>query len=167
MYKYVFHYSLLLSYILLIQFCSSNRDNIEEGDKVPAFTVEKMDGEMFSISKLKGKKVLIHFWADWCSDCRAEFPKLEKAYQKFKNDNFEIIAINVGQTGEHVQSFTEAYNLTFPMLLDEKSQIAKQFGIRGLPTNFFLDENSVITKMVIGWVDERQINQIINQGRKK
>ena len=53
------------------------------------------------------------------------------------------------------------------MLLDEQSEIAKQYGIRGLPTNFFLDENMMVRKIIIGWVDERQINQILNKGNAK
>jgi peroxiredoxin len=154
----------LLSFFLFS--CSSSpRNSVEEGDIAPDFkTVNGMD-DLISLSEFQGKKVLIHFWADWCAECRAEFPKLEKAYQKYKMYNFEIIAINVGQSKNHVQSFVDEFNLTFPMLLDEHSEIAKQYGIRGLPTNFFIDEYMVVTKMIIGWVDEKQINQIINKGK--
>ncbi|MEJ2544230.1 MAG: redoxin domain-containing protein [Calditrichaceae bacterium] len=147
--------------------CSSPRNSIEEGDLAPEFKTEAINGASFSLSSIKGKKVLIHFWADWCSECRAEFPKLEEAYQKYKKDNFEIIAVNVGQSEQHVKSFVTEFNLTFPMLLDEQSEIAKQYGIRGLPTNFFIDENRIVIKMIIGWVDDKQINQIINKGNTK
>lgn len=157
---FLFSFSLLLS-------CSSPRNIVEEGDSAPEFKAENINGESFSIANAKGKKILIHFWADWCSECRAEFPKLEKAYQKHKNDNFEIIAINVGQSKKHVESFVIEFKLTFPMLLDEDLKIAAQYGLRGLPTNFFVDEKLVITKMIIGWVDEKQIDQIINKRNKK
>jgi len=163
---FVFFVFCLLSFFLF--FCSSSpRNSIEEGDPVPGFKTEYINGQTFSITEVKGKKILVHFWADWCSECRAEFPKLEEAYQKYKAENFEIIAINVGQSKKHVESFVEEFNLTFPMLLDEHSEIARQFGIRGLPTNFFIDENMVVAKIIIGWVDEKQINQIINRGNTK
>lgn len=156
----------LLSFFLFS--CSSSpRNSIDEGDIAPEFKSKNIQGQPFSLFDIKGKKILIHFWADWCSECRAEFPKLEAAYQKYKKDNFEIIAVNVGQSEKHVKSFVDEFNLAFPMLLDEKSEIAKQYGIRGLPTNFFVDENMAITKMIIGWVDEKQINQIINKGNTK
>lgn len=156
----------LLSFYFCLS-CSSPRNTVEEGDISPEFQTINAVGESFSISNYKGKKILIHFWADWCAECRAEFPKLEKAYQKYSIDNLEIIAVNVGQSEKHVLSFVDEFNLTFPMLLDEQSKIAKQFGIRGLPTNFFLNEEFIVTKMIIGWVDEKQINQIINMGEGK
>jgi peroxiredoxin len=151
----------------LLLCCSSPRITIEEGDIAPEFQAVNTVGKSFSLSYFKDKKILIHFWADWCAECRAEFPKLEKSYQKYKDNNFEIIGVNVGQSKKHVQSFVDEFNLTFPMLMDEQSAIAKQYGIRGLPTNFFLDENMVVTKIIIGWVDEKQISQIINKGSKK
>ncbi|MEJ2054964.1 MAG: redoxin domain-containing protein [Calditrichaceae bacterium] len=153
----------LFSLILLFT-CSSQKDSIEAGDKAPGFEAKDINGNSFSLSQLKGKKVLIHFWADWCSECRAEFPKLETAYQKFKNENFEMLAVNVGQSREHVRSFEKTFKLSFPMLLDEQSVIAKQYGIRGLPTNYFISEDQVVTKMVIGWVDAKQINKILHKG---
>lgn len=147
---------------IFFTFCSSRRDSIETGEKVPSFETKDAAGDLFSLKDIKGKRALIHFWADWCAECRAEFPRLEEAYQKYKDDNFIIIAVNVGQTKDHVQSFKDEFNLTFPMLLDENSKIAEKFGLRGLPTNYFIDEDAVITKVIIGWVDAKQINQFIN-----
>ncbi|MBN1407325.1 MAG: redoxin domain-containing protein [Calditrichaceae bacterium] len=164
--NYTYFFFFLFSFILFYS-CSSPRHSIDGGDTAPDFKAENTSGQSFSLADMKGKRILIHFWADWCSECRAEFPKLEEAYQKYKNDNFKIIAINVGQSKEHVESFVEEFKLTFPMLLDEQSEIARQYGIRGLPTNFFIDENRVVTKMIIGWVDEKQINQIINKRNAK
>ena len=165
--KHLIYFFFCLFSLVLFFSCSSPRNSIEEGDMAPDFKSETVNEVSFSLANIKGKKILIHFWADWCSECRAEFPKLEEAYQKYKNDNFEIIAVNVAQSGKHVKSFVDEFNLTFPMLLDEQSEIAKQYGIRGLPTNFFVDENMYVTKIIIGWVDEKQINQIINEGAGK
>jgi peroxiredoxin len=160
-----YYFTILLSVVLL--FCSSKKNSVKEGDSALLFSTMDYSGKIVTLKNLKGKHILLHFWADWCSECRAEFPKLEKAYQKYKMYNFEIIAINVGQSKNHVQSFVDKFNLTFPMLLDEQSEIAKQYGIRGLPTNFFIDEDMVVTKMIIGWVDEKQIDQIIHNGNTK
>ncbi len=104
----------------------------------------------------------MHFWADWCADCRAEFPKLQDAYMQLKDENFEILAINVGQSKEHVQSFIDNYNLTFPMVMDSNAEIAELYHIKGLPTNYFINADLTVHKIVIGWVNEKQIRKILS-----
>jgi peroxiredoxin len=143
--------------------CVSQKETAEVGQPAPLFSTSDYSGRSFDLADYQGKQLLIHFWADWCAECRAEFPKLEKAYQKHKDNNFEILAVNVAQSEKHVRSFVEEFGLTFPMLMDEKSEIAKMFGIRGLPTNYFVDADMTIKKIIIGWVDEKQIEQVLNQ----
>jgi len=155
---------LTAGFILLVWFsCVSQREMPGVGQPVPLFSTSDYSGKSFELTAYRGKHLLIHFWADWCAECRAEFPKLEKAYQKHKENNFEIIAINVAQSEKHVRSFVEEFGLTFPMLMDEQSEIARMFGIRGLPTNYFVDTDMTIKKIIIGWVDEKQIEQVLNQ----
>lgn len=159
--KFIIQYLSSALFFLLVISCSLKKEIPEVGQAVPFFTTSDYSGNSFDITEFRGKHLLIHFWADWCAECRAEFPKLEKAYQKYKQNNFEIVAINVAQSEKHVQSFVEEFGLTFPMLLDEESEIAKMFGIRGLPTNYFVDTDLTIKKIIIGWVDEKQIEQAL------
>jgi peroxiredoxin len=156
------NYILLIIAPLLI-FCSRHKHSVDQGDEAPVFSTTDYSGATLSLESLRGKRILLHFWADWCSECRAEFPKLESVYQDLKDKNFEIIAVNVGQSQDHVTSFVKEYKLTFPMLVDEQSVIAKQYGIRGLPTNFFINPDLTVHKMIIGWVDEKQVLQNINE----
>lgn len=152
-----------LSALALTLSCRGQKDSPGVGSQAPDFVATDPDGNQFRLSDFQGKQVLLHFWADWCSDCRAEFPKLQQAYLKNRASGFEIVAVNVGQAAQHVRSFVQNYNLTFPMLLDENSSIAKLYGLRGLPTNYFIDEKGNIEKIIIGWVVENQINRILEK----
>lgn len=160
---------LILLWISFLIFgsCSQKQERLKAGEPAPLFTLQDPSGQTISLKQLSGKTILLHFWADWCADCRAEFPKLQAAYKKLKNHNFEIIAINVGQSREHVQSFIESYHLTFFMAMDENTDIAKLYHIKGLPTNYFLKPNLTIHKIIIGWVHDEQIRKILSSIHEK
>lgn len=153
---------MLTSIIFSIIGCSEKSAYLVKGDIVPDIEFSTVDGEALTLNEFRGKTILIHFWADWCSECRAEFPKLEQAYQKHREDGFEILAVNVAQSKSHVQSFKDEFGLNFPMLMDENSLVAKKFGIRGLPTNYFIDTDGKVERVIIGWVDEEQIALVLN-----
>lgn len=156
----------LIIFILLSLFtCRNKNDRLHPGAPAPGFSAQTPAGKMISLEQYRGKYILIHFWADWCSDCRAEFEKLENAYRSLKKENIEIIAVNAGQTKEHVLEFVEYYNLTFPMIMDEKKEITELYKIHSLPTNYFIKPDLTISKITIGWVSENQILEQINKMR--
>ena len=74
-----------------------------------------------------------------------------------------VIAVNAGQSAEHVRDFIENYHLTFPMVMDEDLQVSKKYGVTGLPTNFFIDDKGIVYKVIIGWVDMEQIKKILKE----
>lgn len=156
---------ILLFFISLIlqAGCSKKEAKLLIGQAAIEFNAPTPAGDMVSLKDFNGKIILVHFWADWCSNCRAEFPKLESAYKNLGEQNFEIVAVNVAQSKNHVVSFVDTYGLTFPMLLDPQAVIAKLYGIKGLPTNIFINSKFKIVKVIIGWVDEEQIRQILKQ----
>ncbi len=159
--------TVLSIFIVTLLSCSEKSAYLVKGDAVPDIEFLAVDGETLTFNEYKGKTILIHFWADWCSECRAEFPKLEQAYQKYKKDGFEILAVNVAQSKSHVQSFKDEFGLNFPMLMDENSSVAKKFGIRGLPTNYFIGKEGRVERVIIGWVDEEQISLVLNNINSK
>ena len=126
----------------------------------PAFELYDTDSVLYSLKTYKGNPLMIHFWADWCPHCREEFPKLQQAYQNLKDRQIEILAVNSGQSRAHVLEIKETYGLTFPVLVDEKAQVAKLYQVTGLPTTLFIDSNGMIFKKYIGWLDEAQILEI-------
>jgi len=110
----------------------------------PDFTLTAVDGREVSLSDVRGKTVLLNFWASWCAPCREEMPALESYYQANRADSFEIIAINVGETRKQAQDFAAELGLTFPIVLDGDASVAARYRVFGLPVSVLVDKNGMI-----------------------
>lgn len=125
------------------------------GDAAPAFSAERNGGGMLKFpADLAGKPVVIRFWADWCRYCEAEMKAIENVYHRRRGDGLEVIAVNAGQDRDTVKSFIARLGVTYPALIDEKSAIARQYGVVGLPTTFFVDRRGVVRAKLLGEADE-------------
>ena len=151
---------IILSFHLLNLSCAEQTPPLKPGQPAPDFTLPNVDGQIIQLSNLSGEKILLHFWADWCTECRAEFPKLQNYHLLQKDEDLKIICINVGQTNEHIQSFVDNYQLTFPMLMDKDMIVSKIYNIKGLPTSVLINSDFTINKTHIGWLDEKLIVQM-------
>lgn len=129
----------------------------------PGFELSDMDGEKRKLSDYKGKPVIINFWATWCPPCRAELPAMNRAWEKIKKENIEMLAVNVGEDEDTIFAFTGEYPIDFTVLLDETGEEIKKWPIRGLPTTFVLDKEGRIVYRAIGgreWDDEKLLNMV-------
>ncbi len=122
---------------------------VANGKQAPDFTAADTSGKNFTLSSLKGKYVLVDFWASWCVPCREENPNVVKAYQRFHNKNFEIVSVSLDRPGKH-DDWTKAIQqdgLTWYHVSDLKywnSDIAKLYAIRSIPQNFLIDPQGKI-----------------------
>jgi len=116
----------------------------------PVFKLPDMDGEVFSLQQYRGKPVIINFWATWCPPCREELPSMNRAWQKIKDDNIAMIAINVGEDEDTIFSFMGDYPIDFQMLMDQDGNTIKQWPIKGLPTTFVIDPQGRMAYRAIG-----------------
>lgn len=132
------------------------------GEKAPDFILKTLSGEKVKLSDFEGKKVILNFWATWCTPCREEMPTMEQVYKKYKNQEVEIVAVNatVGkETVDKVREFTEELNITFPIPLDLEGEVFKVYQIYGLPTTYFIDSKGVIHSVRFGPMDENYMTQ--------
>jgi len=121
------------------------------------FQLPDIDGEERMLADYEADILMLHFWADWCPHCRAEFEDLEDVYRDLKDKGFLIVAVNVGQTAELVSGIKETYKITFPMLRDTDKKISGIYQVKGLPSSFFLDSERRILYQYNGWLKAGQI----------
>lgn len=129
----------------------------KEGDLAPNFTLNDVDGRRHQLAEYGNSVVLLHFWVDYCANCRSEFPKMQHIYQQLKPEGLEIVAVNVGQSRAHVIEFQDNYDITFPMLMDPDYNVAKIYQAMAFPITFVINREGKIVKRVLGWMDETQV----------
>lgn len=114
--------------------------------KAPSFTLKTLDGTETSLAALRGKVVLLNFWATWCPPCKAEMPDLDALQRKYATDkDFVVLGVNFEEDPETVRSYMEEHKLTFPVALDRDGSVTtKSFGVRPLPTTFIIDREGLI-----------------------
>ena len=124
----------------------------QAGFIAPDFTLNTPSGEPYNLSELKGRAILVNFWATWCPPCRAEMQTIEKIYLEYKVQGFIVLAINTTYQDDPflIIPFTTGRNLTFPILLDETGEVANAYQLHSLPSSFFIDRTGKIRKVAIG-----------------
>ena len=129
---------------------------VEEGPAVdsqaPEFTLQGMDGKTYQLGDFRGQKpVVVNFWASWCPPCEMEAPDLVYLYEKYK-DKIEIFAVNLTSqdTFEDARAFAQRHGFAFPVLLDQKGSVARDYQVLSIPTSYFIDKDGIIRHKLIG-----------------
>ena len=149
----LFSITLIVALVIAIT-CSHIEAKEKKQHFASNFTLKNLKGEDVSLSQFRGKYLLINFWATWCAPCKIEMPSLEKLYRQFKSDNFDMIGISNDMFGARVvRPYIKATNLTFPMLLDQRMIVSRQFGIVSLPTTLLIDPQGIIIGVLQGAED--------------
>uniref|UniRef100_C6E5H2 Alkyl hydroperoxide reductase/ Thiol specific antioxidant/ Mal allergen n=1 Tax=Geobacter sp. (strain M21) TaxID=443144 RepID=C6E5H2_GEOSM len=145
---------LLLLVAVLASGCSKKEVPAQEGVAAPDFTLSDLSGKQVQLSSLKGKVVLVNFWATWCPPCREEIPSMVKLNQIMQGKNFQMLAISIDEGGEQaVQEFFRQNGVTLPALLDTDGSVSRRYGTTGVPETFIVDGKGTIRKKVIGGVE--------------
>ena len=121
-----------------------------EGKQAPDFSLQSLDGKAYKLSDLKGKIVLIDFWATWCGPCREELPIIEKLHREFKDKNLVVLGIS-NEDRDTIEKFLKNNPLTFPILLDEKGKVAKSYRVVAIPRLLLIDKTGKIRKDILGY----------------
>lgn len=147
---------LFFACLVLLAACSGEQAaKLNLGDPAPAFRTQRLDGSDLAFpAAASGRPLVIRFWADWCKYCEPEMKAIDAVYRRHRDKGLEVLAINAGQDQATVEAFIRKLGVTYPVLLDEKSSIAKRYGVVGLPTTYFVDAKGVVRGKVIGEADE-------------
>jgi len=132
---------------------------IKAGDSAPNFVLTDLDGKKHQLSDYKGQGVLLNFWGTWCPPCKEEMPALNNAYAKYKDQNVQVISINIAQSNFEVQNFVDEYKLNFPMTIDRSKSVMRAYNVDQLPATFLINKEGKITEIITHGITETQFEQ--------
>ena len=126
---------------------------VEVPHPAPRFLSVTPEGKKMGNDDLKGKLVVLNFWATWCPPCRLEMPSMERLYQEFKGEGLEVVAINFMENEKAITSFLKENGFTFPVLLDKNGEISRKYGVHGLPVTYLIARNGNLLARSVGYKD--------------
>jgi peroxiredoxin len=115
-----------------------NLSGYRPGTKPPEFDGATVDGRRMSLVSLRGKVVLLNFWASWCLECRPEMPLFERLHRELAAQGFIVLGINAREGTAAIRGYAKELGLTFPLVTDPKGEINTAYGVIGLPTTFVI-----------------------------
>ncbi|GAB3245822.1 TlpA disulfide reductase family protein [Larkinella harenae] len=145
----------------------ANQVAIVEGSIAPDVTLENTKGQEISLSSLRGKYVLIDFWASWCGPCRQENPNVVRVYNKYKDKGFEVFSISLDDSRDKWLKAIESDGMVWTNVLGKKNgsaPVALQYSVQVIPTTYLLDkEGKIIAKNLRGQALEQKLSEILDK----
>lgn len=120
------------------------------GTLLPPFELTTVDGQSIAFSQLRGKVVVLNFWATWCGPCKEEMPALDRLSRRFDPRDVAILTITTDQGRTGIQRFMKQFDSALPVLLDEQRDVSVAFMVRGLPTTVFIAKNGTVVGRAVG-----------------
>ena len=125
--------------------------SVAVGRPLPEFTLRDLAGEEVRASSLKGKPVLVNFWATWCEPCREQMPKIQELEREFAAKGLVVLGINDGETPETARKYMEEHHYTFRVLLDRDKSVGGKFSVSGIPAVFLIDRDGKVQAQYTGY----------------
>lgn len=124
-----------------------------DGRLAPALRLADMDGKTVDLAQLKGRWVLVHFWASWCGPCRREMPTLPQLIKTFPAERLTVLLVNTAESDDEVFSFLASVSPELATLMDRDGQVTERWQPRGLPSTFFVDPQGRLQYLALGGRD--------------
>ena len=139
--------------VLLTRNCATEATDVDE--MMPAFQLKDVDGVEFDSSQLKGKVVIIDFWATWCPPCRMEVPHFQALHEQYGDKGLAMVGISLDSEGAYtVKPFMANNKVTYTMLIGDQNIANEYGGIRAIPTTFVVDRSGKVVKKYTGYRDQ-------------
>jgi thiol-disulfide isomerase/thioredoxin len=119
----------------------------------PPIDLLTVDGAPYSLQQLRGKVVLVNFWATWCEPCITEMPSLQRLHEQLAADGFQVLAVNYQEGPARINTFLQKMNLTLPVVRDTDGSVARSWGARVFPANYLVDRGGNIRHSMSGAAD--------------
>lgn len=126
------------------------------------FTLTGLDGRRWTLRELRGKVVMVNFWATWCPPCRKEMPDLNALYKELKDQGFVVLAIS-DEKAETVRSFVAKHKVTYPILLDPADKVHKEFAVDGIPKSYVYNREGRLVAEAMDMRTRRQFLEMLEK----
>jgi thiol-disulfide isomerase/thioredoxin len=136
-------------------------NTLQEGVSSLNFSLKSSNGNLYQLEDYRGHPVMLNFWATWCGPCKIEMPEIQKIYEEYQEMGLVVLAINNQGSPEEVSNYGKENGLSFPLLLDSDGQISGNYRVGAFPTSFFVDQDGIIRRIVIGSMDGQRLKDII------
>ena len=163
-------FTISLSVIIALFFFVASAYALDNGSKVPNFTLTDLSGKNVSLSDYKGKVVVLNFWASWCPPCKAEMPEFNEMDREFKKSGDTVLlAINMTdgrrETKKKVETFISEQKYKMRVLLDSEGKASNLFDIRYLPTTYVIDAEGTVTGQLVGGTTKNAVMKLVKEAK--
>ena len=138
---------------------------VAEVDTEPArdFSLELLGGERLTLSDLRGRVVLVDFWASWCAPCRQEAAVLEQTYREYAGNEVVFVGINIWDLPDNAAAYVADFDITYPTGIDGEGVIAIDYGVQGIPEKFFIGRDGIIHQKFVGPMRPETLRQTLDE----
>lgn len=133
------------------------------GALAPDFDLQTLDGDRISLSSLRGRPVVVNFWASWCHPCREEFPLFKRALRGDNRDDLVIVGVIYKDITSDARSFARQQHANWPLAVDDDNATAIAYGVRAVPQTFFINRDGTIEARVFGITSERELERELDK----
>ena len=135
---------------------------IEPGSPAPNFKLQDMAGRTVQLCDLRGRAVILHFWASWCPRCVEEMPLLQEVNRDYGARGVRVLALNLAEAPRRVGRYLKAHGLDLQILLDPKGDVAAKYGVTGLPMTIVIDpQGQILSRISMGSLDRNGIDTLL------
>lgn len=121
------------------------------------FAAPAFSGEMFHLAELRGRPVVVNFWASWCAPCRAEAPALERVWQAYRDKGIVLLGVDIQDTEHEARAFLDEFRITYPNVRDERDEVARAYGVTGIPATYFIGRDGRVVSRWTGPISQQQM----------
>jgi cytochrome c biogenesis protein CcmG, thiol:disulfide interchange protein DsbE len=147
---------------------SGAADRLAKGELVhaPPFTLDRLDRQgTLSLASLRGKPLVVNFWASWCGPCKDEAPFLQQTYERYRAQGLVVLGVDVKDFRQDARHFMQRYGITYPVVYDGKGSTVGRWGLQGYPETFFVDRSGkLVGERIEGGVDIERNRDAFERG---
>ncbi len=138
-----------------------NTGNALLAHEAPNFTLELFDGNTLTLSDLRGKPVVVNFWASWCPPCREEAADVEKVWRDYKDRGVVFVGVNVSDERQDALDYIKEFDITYGNGPDDGKKAYDAYGVTGFPETFFVNDQGIVVRKFVGPVDQQTLSAFV------